>query len=252
MPLTPWRALRREDRAGPRGSPATGPDAAVRRRRPMAAPTPINSPRAVRWSGVRPVRRRPSPSGLTAFSTGARNRRRTSVRGYPRHVNLWCHARYRRLSGGRSARPPASRDGGGTGCEELPAEKVRNVVLLGHGGAGKTSLAEALLVRSGAISRAGKVDDGTSVLDTEPESVKRKISLSLGLAPFEWKATDGETYKVNLLDTLGTPTSSVRSRQRWPCATSRCSSSAPSTASRCRPRSCGASPQPAACRACSS
>ena len=78
--------------------------------------------------------------------------------------------------------------------KSYPAEKVRNVVLVGHGGSGKTSVAEALLVRAGAISRAGRVDDGTSILDTEPESVKRRISLSLALAPFEWKATDGETY----------------------------------------------------------
>jgi elongation factor G len=87
--------------------------------------------------------------------------------------------------------------------KSYPAEKVRNVVLVGHGGAGKTSVAEALLARAGAVSRAGRVDDGTSILDTEPESVKRRISLSLAVAPFEWKASDGETYKVNVIDTPG-------------------------------------------------
>lgn len=79
---------------------------------------------------------------------------------------------------------------------------IRNVVLLGHGGSGKTSLVEALLARAGAIARVGKVDDGTSTGDTEPESVKRRISLSLSLAPFDWK--DGDTtYRINLIDTPG-------------------------------------------------
>ena len=81
-------------------------------------------------------------------------------------------------------------------------DKIRNVVLLGHSGSGKTSLVEALLARAGAIPRAGKVDDGTSSSDTEPESVKRKISLSLALAPFEWKNGDG-TYRINVIDTPG-------------------------------------------------
>ena len=87
--------------------------------------------------------------------------------------------------------------------DELRSERIRNVVLLGHSGAGKTSLADALLARAGAVPRVGRVDDGTSVLDTDPESVKRKISLSVGFAPFEWKASDGETYRINLLDTPG-------------------------------------------------
>jgi elongation factor G len=68
---------------------------------------------------------------------------------------------------------------------------------------GKTTLAEALLARAGAIPRAGRIDDGTSVLDTDPESVKAKISMSLAVAPFEWTATDGNAYKVNVLDTPG-------------------------------------------------
>jgi len=91
----------------------------------------------------------------------------------------------------------------GGAVKSYPTDRIRNVALVGHGGAGKTTLAEALLVRAGAIARSGRVDDGTSVLDTEPESVKRHMSLSLALAPFEWKAGDGETYKVNLLDTPG-------------------------------------------------
>ncbi|MBA3605958.1 MAG: elongation factor G [Acidimicrobiia bacterium] len=82
-------------------------------------------------------------------------------------------------------------------------DKIRNVALLGHGGSGKTTLIEALLHRAGAIPRAGRVEDGTTVCDTEPEETKRAMSLSLALAPFEWQASDGETYKVNVVDTPG-------------------------------------------------
>jgi elongation factor G len=82
-------------------------------------------------------------------------------------------------------------------------DKIRNVAIVGHSGCGKTTLAEALLLRAGVLARAGRVEDGTTVCDTEPEEAKRSMSLSLALAPFEWKASDGETYKVNLIDTPG-------------------------------------------------
>jgi elongation factor G len=75
---------------------------------------------------------------------------------------------------------------------------IRSVVLAGHTGAGKTTLAEQLLFRAGAVSRLGKVDDGTSHLDFEPEEQKRRESLSLAVATFE---TDGT--RVTLLDTPG-------------------------------------------------
>jgi elongation factor G len=75
---------------------------------------------------------------------------------------------------------------------------VRNVALVGHGGAGKTTLTEALLHHAGAINRMGRVEDGTTVSDFEPEEVKRGLSLTLSLAALEL----GE-HKVNLLDTPG-------------------------------------------------
>jgi elongation factor G len=77
-------------------------------------------------------------------------------------------------------------------------DHIRNVALVGHGGSGKTSLAEALLHRSGAINRLGRVEDGTTVSDYDPEEQRRSISLSLSLAPFEWR-----DHKINLIDTPG-------------------------------------------------
>jgi elongation factor G len=75
---------------------------------------------------------------------------------------------------------------------------VRNVVLVGHGSSGKTTLAEALLHHCGVVSRMGRVEDGTTVCDFEPEEVKRHLSLSLAIAPIE---CDG--HKLNLVDTPG-------------------------------------------------
>ncbi|MDP9265074.1 MAG: elongation factor G [Chloroflexota bacterium] len=77
-------------------------------------------------------------------------------------------------------------------------EHIRNVAVVGHGGAGKTSLVETLLHVVGATTRLGKVDDGTSILDTDPEEQKRRITINLAVASF---TTDGT--KVNLLDTPG-------------------------------------------------
>ena len=82
--------------------------------------------------------------------------------------------------------------------KEYTTEQIRNVVLLGHGGTGKTSLAEAALFLSGGASRLGKVDDGTTTSDFEPDEVKRKISLSLALVPVEWS-----NHKINIIDTPG-------------------------------------------------
>lgn len=80
---------------------------------------------------------------------------------------------------------------------------IRNVALVGHSGVGKTMLAEALLHRAGVVPRLGSVEDGTTVCDTEPEETKRHISLSPAIAPFDWKAPDGQTYSINLVDAPG-------------------------------------------------
>lgn len=78
------------------------------------------------------------------------------------------------------------------------AEAVRNIALVGHGGCGKTSLTEAMLFTSGAIDRLGRVDEGTSVSDYDPDEIKRTISINASLAPCEWKGA-----KINLIDTPG-------------------------------------------------
>ena len=80
----------------------------------------------------------------------------------------------------------------------LLPEKVRNVALVGHGGSGKTTLAEALLFVGGATSRRGTVEQGTTVLDFEPEEIDRGISLGLGAATFNWNE-----HRINLIDTPG-------------------------------------------------
>src|SRR5436190_7468280 len=77
---------------------------------------------------------------------------------------------------------------------------LRNVVLAGHAAAGKTTLAEQLLFRTGAVPRLGKVDDGTASLDFEPEEQKRHESLSLAVATL-----DDEGTRVQLIDTPGYP-----------------------------------------------
>ncbi len=77
-------------------------------------------------------------------------------------------------------------------------KNIRNIVLLGHGGAGKTTLCEAMLYASGKTSRLGKVDNGTTVSDFEPEEIKRKFSIRTSLVPIEW-----QDYKLNVLDTPG-------------------------------------------------
>lgn len=77
-------------------------------------------------------------------------------------------------------------------------DKIRNVVLLGHGGAGKTSLVEAMAYLSGITSRLGKVEDGNTISDFGKEEQKRKISISSSIIPIEWAG-----YKINVIDSPG-------------------------------------------------
>ena len=77
-------------------------------------------------------------------------------------------------------------------------QNIRNVCLLGHGGSGKTALAESLLYMTGAIDRMGKSVDGNTVCDYDPEETKRQISISTSVAPLEYKGC-----KINVLDTPG-------------------------------------------------
>ena len=77
-------------------------------------------------------------------------------------------------------------------------DKIHNTVLLSHGGAGKTSLAEAMLFNAKAVTRLGKVDDGSSTSDYEQDEIKRKISINLSLLPCEWQGT-----KMNVIDAPG-------------------------------------------------
>ena len=77
-------------------------------------------------------------------------------------------------------------------------DKIRNVVLLGHGGCGKTSLVEAMAYLAGLTSRMGKIDDGNTISDFGKEEQKRKFSINTSLVSIEWEGT-----KINLLDTPG-------------------------------------------------
>ncbi|MBU2535976.1 MAG: elongation factor G [Chloroflexota bacterium] len=82
--------------------------------------------------------------------------------------------------------------------QQFGLENIRNIALLSHAGAGKTSAAEAMLFTAKAINRLGKVDDGSSTSDYDPDEIKRKISINLSLLPCPWRDA-----KVNLIDTPG-------------------------------------------------
>ena len=82
--------------------------------------------------------------------------------------------------------------------KEYSPPQIRNVGLFSHGGAGKTTLSEAMLFRAGAITRMGSIEDGNTTTDFDPDELRRQMSVSLAVAPLEWQG-----HKVNLLDTPG-------------------------------------------------
>ena len=77
-------------------------------------------------------------------------------------------------------------------------EQIRNIVLIGHGSSGKTTLAESMLFNTGVLTRRGRVEDGTTVADWDDEAIRRRISVMAAVAPCEYKGV-----KINVLDTPG-------------------------------------------------
>ena len=84
--------------------------------------------------------------------------------------------------------------------EQYGLENIRNLVLLSHSGAGKTSASEVMLFAAKAVTRLGKVDDGSTTSDYDPDEIKRKISINLAILPCQWQGV-----KINILDTPGYP-----------------------------------------------
>lgn len=82
--------------------------------------------------------------------------------------------------------------------KKYPMEKLRNLGLISHGGAGKTSLAEAMLFNAGASDRLGRVDEGSTVMDYDPDEIARQMSINTSLAFCEWQG-----FQINIIDTPG-------------------------------------------------
>ena len=82
--------------------------------------------------------------------------------------------------------------------KEYTTDKIRNIAFIGHGGSGKTTLSEAVLLTSGTSTRFGRVDDGSTVSDYHPDEIERKISINASLLHCDW-----ESHKLNILDTPG-------------------------------------------------
>ncbi|CUS95138.1 GTP-binding protein, partial [Candidatus Kryptonium thompsonii] len=82
--------------------------------------------------------------------------------------------------------------------KEYPTEKIRNIGLIGHGGSGKTSFAEAILYSAGVTTRLGRVQEGNTVSDYHPDEIAQQVSINLSLLHCEWKDT-----KINIVDMPG-------------------------------------------------
>ena len=82
--------------------------------------------------------------------------------------------------------------------KDYKMDAIRNVAVMGHGKSGKTTMVEAMLYNAKATDRFGKVTDGNTVTDCDPEEIKRGFSISTAVAPLEWK-----DMKYNILDTPG-------------------------------------------------
>lgn len=80
----------------------------------------------------------------------------------------------------------------------MKMEDIRNIAVLGHGKCGKTTMTEAMLYNAKQTDRLGKVADGNTVTDCDPEEIKRGLSVSAAVAPVEWK-----NMKYNVIDTPG-------------------------------------------------
>ena len=81
---------------------------------------------------------------------------------------------------------------------DYKTKDIRNIALLGHGGEGKTTLVESMLFAAGITDRQGKVEDGTTVTDFEPEEIRRKFSISAACAPVDWN-----NKMLNIIDVPG-------------------------------------------------
>ena len=82
--------------------------------------------------------------------------------------------------------------------KEIQTEQIRNIAIIAHGSAGKTSLTEAVLFNAGAVNRLGKVEEGNTVTDFLPEEISRQISSSSATATLPWK-----DHQINIVDTPG-------------------------------------------------
>lgn len=142
-----------------------------------------------------------------------------------------CHGRQSGCFSKRGAAPTA----------EAP-NAIRNVVLVGPSGAGKTTLVDALLVAGGVLNRPGSVTEGTTVCDFDDAEIRQQRSVGLAVASL---AYDG--IKINLIDTPVTPTSWANCVPGCVPPTARCSSSRPMRASTSRPSRCGRNAPRSAC-----